>query len=182
MPPPSTASPPAPPKVEPTPSIPRYTPSEEATHLARSTQLKDSGNSLFAISNYDGALSTYEQALAALPTYLDYEMAVLRSNVAACCVKLEEWKRCVEECDKGVESLENTEKEMQSSAEEGRVQEIEDEDDGDGSGREDVGVARKVYSGEDVARIKTKLLLRRAKAKSEMGGWAELQGALEGEF
>jgi hypothetical protein len=53
-------------------------------------------------------------------------MAVLRSNVAACCVKLEKWKRCVEECDKGVEALEGAEKEMQSAAGEGRVQEIED--------------------------------------------------------
>jgi hypothetical protein len=43
-------------------------------------------------------------------------------------------------------------------------------------------VVRKVYNEEDVARIRTKLLLRRAKAKSEINGWAELQGALEGEF
>jgi hypothetical protein len=162
-----------------TPSIPRYTPSDEATHLARSTQLKNSGNSLFAISNYDGALSTYEQAIAALPIYLDYEMAVLRSNVAACCVKLEEWKRAVEECDKGMDGLESVEKEMAQGGE-GGVQEIEDgEEDG---GDEEVGVARKVPSDEDVKRIRTKLLLRRAKAKSEIGGWAELQGAVEGKM
>ena len=35
-------------------------------------------------------------------------------------------------------------------------------------------------SPEDISRIRTKLLLRRARARSELGGWAELQGAMEG--
>lgn len=33
---------------------------------------------------------------------------------------------------------------------------------------------------DDIRRIRTKALMRRARAKSEQGGWGNLQGALEG--
>lgn len=35
---------------------------------------------------------------------------------------------------------------------------------------------------EDVQRIRAKALMRRAKARSELGGWGNLQGAEEGEW
>jgi tetratricopeptide (TPR) repeat protein len=133
-------------------SIPRYSAAEEATHLTNSTNLKNSGNSLFAISNYDGALSAYEQAVAALPTYLDFEMAVLRSNMAACCVKLEEWKKAVEECDKGLEGLDAVEEERKKNEDE-RVVEIEDDSE-DGNAEEGT-VERSLATEEDVKRIRT---------------------------
>ncbi len=37
-------------------------------------------------------------------------------------------------------------------------------------------------SRNDVQKIRVKVLLRRAKARTELGGWAELQGADEGNF
>ena len=35
---------------------------------------------------------------------------------------------------------------------------------------------------EDIRRIRAKALMRRAKAKSEEGGWGNLQGAEEGQY
>jgi tetratricopeptide (TPR) repeat protein len=151
------------------PPIPRYPPAEEAAHIAESTALRKSANALFTISDYSGALIGYEHALAALPAYLDYELAVLRSNVAACYVKMGEWKRAVEESERGLERLDDVEKEAAEKV----VEVAEGEEEGE---------RRSLPSEEDVRRIRTKLLLRRAKAKSEIGGWAELQGAMEGKL
>lgn len=145
--------------------------------LGTSHALKASANSLFAISDYSAALLGYERALAELPNYLEYELAVLRSNMAACCVRMEEWKRAVEEAERGIEGLEVCEKEVE---EEGRskVEEVGDDEERDEQGEE--VERRKGPSLEDVRRIKMKLLLRRAKARSEIGGWAALQGAQDG--
>jgi hypothetical protein len=167
------------------PQIPRYPPDEEAAMLADSRAIRSSSNSLFAISDYDGAMAGYERALAALPAYLEYETAVLRANMAACFVKMKEWKRVVEEADRGLDSLGDWEKEKERPL-------VEDEDaaeprDGTAS---DGGPGQTEAQGtknsdaepshEDVCRIRSKLLLRRAKAGVEMGGWAALQRSLEG--
>jgi hypothetical protein len=185
----STKDPPSPPPPSAVASaaaahIPHYPPAREAALLKQSYTLKAEANTLFTTANYSGALTGYEQAVASLPSYLDFEMAVLRSNIAACFVKLEEWKRCVEEADKGLEALDAMEKEKEGEGDE-RVVEIEDEEiDGDEGADDDATVVavegRKIPSEEDVLRIRTKLLLRRAKAKTEMGGWADLQAAQEG--
>jgi len=153
--------------------------------LADSRAMRSSSNSLFAISDYDGAMAGYERALAALPAYLEYETAVLRANMAACFVKMKEWKRVVEEADRGLDSLGDWERENERPL-------VEDEDaaeprDGTAS---DGGPGQTEAQGtknsddaepshEDVCRIRSKLLLRRAKAGVEMGGWAALQRSLE---
>jgi hypothetical protein len=41
-------------------------------------------------------------------------------------------------------------------------------------------VSEKGQREADVERIRTKALMRRARARSELGGWANLQGAEEG--
>jgi hypothetical protein len=167
----------------PAPKIPRLPLDEEATLLTQSNNIKSSANSLFTISDYTAAITGYERALTALPTYLDYEMAVLRSNITACYVKLAEWKSVVEEADKGLEHLEFSEKEVEEeekkTAEE-KVVEVVDEEDAKRLDEEDKERRRKLPGKEDVIRIRSKLLLRRAKARMEIGGWAALQGAQEG--
>jgi hypothetical protein len=153
--------------VIPHPRIPRFPAEEEASMLASSRALRASANSLFAISDYDGAVAGYERALAALPSYREYEAAVVRANMAACFVKTAEWKGVVREADQGLDALEEWEKEDSDA-----VEEVE-------PGESECGEEPKV---EDVRRIRSKLLLRRAKANAEIGGWAALQRALDGEY
>lgn len=74
--------------------------------LASSHELKSQANTQFSKQDYSSAISTYDRALAELPSFLDYEMAVLQSNIAACHLKLEQWKEAVESCEKGLDGLE----------------------------------------------------------------------------
>jgi hypothetical protein len=164
-------------------NIPRYSPSEEASLVAESDKLKQSANKLFTVSDFTSAITGYEKALAPLPSYLDFEIAVLRSNIAACFLKLEEWKNCIDEADKGLERLvdyEKTEGEVEEAeSKEERIVEVgDDEDVQEGLVVEPKRARRR--GKDEVQRIRIKLLLRRAKARTETGGWAPLQGALEG--
>ncbi|EXJ55224.1 hypothetical protein A1O7_08150 [Cladophialophora yegresii CBS 114405] len=84
----------------------RFSPTSETRMVSASNELKAQANALFARAEYVSAISTYDRALAELPRYLDYEMAVLQSNVAACHVKLEQWKDAVEACEAGLGGLE----------------------------------------------------------------------------
>ncbi len=74
--------------------------------LASSHDLKSQANTQFSNQDYSSAIGTYDRALAELPGYLDFEMAVLQSNIAACHLKLEQWKEAVDSCEKGLEGLE----------------------------------------------------------------------------
>ena len=74
--------------------------------LSASHELKSQANTLFARQDFSSAISTYDRALAELPNYLDYEMAVLQSNIAACHLRLEQWKDAMESCERGLEGLE----------------------------------------------------------------------------
>ncbi|KIW63691.1 hypothetical protein PV04_08674 [Phialophora macrospora] len=84
----------------------RFSPTSETRMVSASNELKAQANTLFARADYVSAISTYDRAMAELPRYLDYEMAVLRSNIAACHLKLEQWKDAVEACEAGLEGLE----------------------------------------------------------------------------
>ncbi|KXT03358.1 hypothetical protein AC578_3965 [Pseudocercospora eumusae] len=154
----------------------RFPPAEEAKLLTESTSIKSSGNELFSHGSYENALQTYDRALSSCPNYLDYELAVLRSNMAACHIKLQEWKAAIESADKGVENLERleplpeaktAEDEIEKSVEEEMAERMEKFQN---SGRRALNEIRK---------LQVKLLMRRAKARAEMGGWASLQGAEE---
>lgn len=171
------------------PVIERFSPEEEATLLAESNSLKGSANQLFGKGSFENAIQTYDRALSSCPNYLDYELAVLRSNVAACHLKLQEWKEAVESAEKGITNLENLEPlptlpKPKDSRKEGK--DAVEEANGDGieevSEEVEERIAKLQKSGrtlDEVRKLQIKLLMRRAKAKAELGTWANLQGADE---
>ncbi|KAM7222739.1 Tetratricopeptide repeat protein 1 [Rhypophila decipiens] len=173
----------------------RFSPEEE--EATESNTHKAEANSLFTSGNYNAAISKYDEALAVCPNYLDYDLAVLRSNIAACHLKLEEWKEAVENATKaldGLDKLEREEKEKENNdASTKNVAGAEEEDDDVveveivSAGAAKAGpavsaadspadVARRKRQ-EDIARIRSKALMRRARAKSELGGWRDLEDA-----
>ncbi|PLB47505.1 hypothetical protein P170DRAFT_409602 [Aspergillus steynii IBT 23096] len=168
----------------------RFPAEEEAELLKASHSIKTEANQLFAAASYDQAISCYDRALASCPSYLDYEVAVLRSNMAACYLKLEDWKSsvdaataCIECLDKVVppsnsEETEDTKKKKQDPEPTDEVVEISGDDE-----EEELKELQRLQDldkrKQDVMRIRAKALMRRARAKSQLGGWGNLQGAEE---
>lgn len=148
---------------------------------------------MFSSASYDQAISCYDRALASCPNYLDYEVAVLRSNVAACYLKLEDWKAAVDSATACIDCLDriippSTQQDTDASTGKEQAADSKDQEDavveisGDNEEAEKATLGRLQKNDErrrDVARIRAKALLRRAKAKSQQGGWASLQGAEE---
>ena len=81
-----------------------------------------------------------------MPNYLDYEIAVLQSNISACHLKLDDWKAAVDSATKSLDSLEkllpqkkrkkererkNNEAGKGKNAEEGREGDQDDDNDDD---------------------------------------------------
>ncbi|EEP79758.1 predicted protein [Uncinocarpus reesii 1704] len=171
----------------------RFPPSEEAHLLTQSNTQKSQANKLFSSARYSEAITIYDHALSFCPNYLDFEIAVLRSNIAACHLKLENWKAAVDAATTSIECLnrifpspapatsgDHEDKSKQSD--QGR----EDasaviELDADGDEEDEAEQLRRLNENdtrkEDVKRIRAKALMRRARAKMELGGWANLQGA-----
>ncbi|KAL1852580.1 hypothetical protein Plec18170_005711 [Paecilomyces lecythidis] len=170
----------------------RFPAEEEARLLEESHAVKAEANKLFAAACYDQAISAYDRALASCPNYLDYEIAVLRSNVAACHLKLEDWKSAVDAATASIEALERylpsskpnssdtedeKEKKLAEQADAGAVVELSAEDE-EAEKQLDI-LKRNDEQKENVRRIRAKALMRRARAKTELDGWANLQGAEE---
>lgn len=85
----------------------------------------------------------------------------------------------------GLDKLQGKGKEAGVVVDGGKNQEEEEEADeeiiSEGATKaEDVSVKGKREA--DIERIRAKALMRRAKGRSEMGGWSSLQGAEEGNF
>ncbi|KAK4985717.1 hypothetical protein LTR66_008085 [Elasticomyces elasticus] len=177
-----------------------FTPEEEAALLADSNNLKNSANTLFAKGSYGEAIQTYDRALASCPNYLDYDIAVLRSNIAACHLKLKDWKAAIESATGSLECLDRLDPPVKKSAVEAnqasggrRVEKLNGRTgDGASSVVEELddetaerleaasrALAKSGRSRADIQKIRVKVLLRRAKARTETGGWAALQGADE---
>ncbi len=185
----SDANNPSPTTSPPIPKDDRFPPQEEAALLAEYNSLKGSANQLFGSGSYDNAVQTYDRALSSCPNYLDYEIAVLRSNVAACHLKLREWKQASESATKGIGNLERLEglpsvRKERKQDEDGKdgVEELGNGDVEELSPDMEARMKRLQASGHTLAEVKKlqlKLLMRRAKARTESGGWAELQGAEE---
>jgi tetratricopeptide (TPR) repeat protein len=183
----TTAAPPAPSNSD------RFPPEEEASLLKDSHTLKSNANSLFGQGNYSTAIQTYDRALASCPVYLDYEIAVLRSNIAACHLKLEEWKEAITSAEKGLDCLERLEplpqlpKKPKTTSDGKKIdQDGEDEDLGVVEDLSNPATAARLEalqaSGQTIQTIRTlqtKLLTRRARARSSLSDWASLQGAEE---
>ena len=148
--------------------------------LEESNAQKSTANKFFASSQYSQAVSEYDKALSSCPNYLEYEIAVLKSNIAACHLKLEDWKAAIESATAALDALDRLlpkkkEKKEDEVEKTGGVVEIE------GEGAEAEEELKKLEISDqrrdDILRIRSKALMRRAKAKSEEGGWANLQGA-----
>lgn len=167
----------------------RFPPQEEEQMVNASHDLKASANKQFAVKDYSSAISTYDKALAELPIYLDYELAVLQSNIAACYLQLRDWKEAIDSAERGLENLEKelpmpkpkgnstkdksnqqNEKEQNKTSDassngEREIIELPDDDDEEATAE----ALRKLNISDqrkaDVLRIRAKLLLRRARAK-----------------
>jgi len=189
----------------PTPAAPNSKPSEALLAEQRAAQSsnasKTAANALFAARDYDEAITTYQRALDDLGlTRLHYEVGVLKSNIAACYTKLEEWEKAVSAATDALEALAKALPEPGSTPEEGGgdaqgESHSKGDAEGDDEDRDGEGDAVELevesvppehvlemygHAPRDVARMRGKSLLRRAMARSRLGGWAALQGADEG--
>ncbi|PQE03698.1 tetratricopeptide repeat 1 protein [Rutstroemia sp. NJR-2017a BBW] len=160
----------------------KFSPEEEAELLNESNAQKASANALFAKSSFQDAIETYDKALSSCPNYLDYEIAVLKSNIAACHLKLEDWKEAVKAASAALDGLDRLQKKEKEEGAEKKVEEEEEADEeivSEGATKaEDTSERGKREA--DIERIRAKALMRRARARSEQDGWASLQGAEEG--
>lgn len=130
-------------------------------------------------------MQTYDRALSSCPNYLEYEIAVLHSNIAACHIKSEQWKEAIDSATKSIDSLERIDplpkqKDPRDSTKatlrsQSAVEETDDE-----TAEKIEALEKSGRTRDDVQKIRVKAFLRRAKARSETGGWAALQGAYEG--
>lgn len=154
---------------------------------------KVAANEKFAAGEYGAAIKIYAEAISSCPNYLYYERAVLNSNVAACHLKLEEWKETVKAAGESIDDLDRldptkakeTKKDSSPKSDDGKevVEAQEEEADEEivsvGAAKaEDTSAVAKRKA--DIERIRSKALLRRARARSELGGWSALGGAEEG--
>lgn len=195
----------------------RFSPDEERALLVESNTIKAEANALYSAKDYENALSKYEDAISTCPNYLDYERAVIQSNMAACHLQLEQWKDAIKVATKaldGIAALQKNEdgtepagieaegKQHVSGGQKGssapKVEKTDDEVDEEivssgatraasasasapppPSSESDTAKSVAETRKADVHRIRTKALLRRARARSEAGGWQNLAGAEE---
>lgn len=190
--------------------IEKFSPEEEAVSFTHSSNLvnissntpksllaeasadKAEANALFASSKYEAAITKYDEAVAVCPNYLDYDLAVLRSNISACHLKLEQWKDAISSATAALDDLDKIEREA-ALEQERREKERDEEEDVEEEivssgaskaapapvGADDSEEAARKKRQEDVLRIRAKALMRRARARSEEGGWQNLAGAEE---
>lgn len=157
--------------------------------LSESNTQKSQANRLFISSRYSEAIGEYDKALSSCPSYLEYECAVLKSNIAACHLKLEDWKEAVESATAALDALDR----LQPRKKVTKGKECDGEDEKAGAvveivGGDDDDVEKELAElklsderKEDIRRIRAKALMRRAKGRMEQGGWGNLAGAEEGE-
>ncbi|PTB43509.1 hypothetical protein M441DRAFT_135420 [Trichoderma asperellum CBS 433.97] len=176
------------------PEVVRFPPEEEAADA----------NALFASKDYQNALSRYDDAIASCPNYLHYERAVIQSNISACHLQIEQWTEAIKAATDAIDSLAKVEteeqlvpkdepKDTESDSKDEKTNDNKDEDDVEeeivSSGAERAAPmpppeptpeqAALENRRADILRIRTKALLRRARARSEAGGWSNLAGAEE---
>lgn len=112
---------------------------------------------------------------------------MLKSNVAACYLKLEDWKEAVKAATAALDGLDRLQGKggEASSSEEGKEKVEEEEADeeiiSEGATKAE-DTSDKGKREADIERIRAKALMRRGRARSEQGGWSNLEGAMEGEL
>ncbi|TKA33677.1 hypothetical protein B0A50_00513 [Salinomyces thailandicus] len=178
-------------------------PATEASLLAESQTLKTAGNAQFKQTAFSDAIQTYDRALAICPQTLNYDLAVLRSNIAACHLKLAEWKEAVTSADKALEALEklaplpappspkkknNKKKNKQPTSAGKDALEASDSDPEDPSSQqiEEVtptlelqmaNLSASCHTLDQLRTLQLKLLTRRATASTAQKTWSTLQAA-----
>ncbi|OCL10520.1 hypothetical protein AOQ84DRAFT_396811 [Glonium stellatum] len=166
------------PEADEKPLILQFSSSEEATLLEESNTQKANANTLFGSGDYSSAIQGYLKALSSCPVYFGYDVAVLHSNIAACHLKLRDWKATASAATEALESLDQLDPpaENQRPGEEthAQVEEVNEK-----TAVKIDALARSGRNRDDIQKIRTKALLRRAKARKEIGGWAALQGSEE---
>ncbi|KAI9847059.1 MAG: hypothetical protein M1837_003177 [Sclerophora amabilis] len=187
----------------------RFSKEEEAALLKESNEQKLQANTLFGSGEYSVAIVEYDKALSSCPNYLDYEIAVLRSNIAACQIKLVDWKAAVDAATISLEALERLDPKqppVQDQATDSTEDRITDLDKSEppksaaevpqseseapnpssippASTAQDESsppeTSRTTRSKDEINRLRAKVLQRRAKANTEVGGWSNLEAAEE---
>ncbi|KAJ3520809.1 hypothetical protein NM208_g13562 [Fusarium decemcellulare] len=174
---------------------PTFSPEEVEALVKESNAAKEEANVLFSSKQYNDALEKYEEAMSTCPKHIYYPRAVIQSNVAACHLKLEEWKEAIKAASAAIKELEELErtdpllnpdanKENEKGKEKAENEEDEDvEEEIISSGaskaapapesKEDAVKALK----DNILRIRLKSMMRRARACSEAGGWHNLTTA-----
>lgn len=167
--------------------------------MKESNEIKSQANDAFAAAKYKEAIELYDKSLQTCPRYLGYERAVLKSNIAACHLKTGEWKEAVKaagECLDLLDMAEGKKKEKKDKPDAGSesgnedddndVREVEQEEEEADEEIITPGATRaedtslKAKRKADIERIRVKALMRRGKARMEIGSWSSLQGAEEG--
>lgn len=112
---------------------------------------------------------------------------MLKSNVAACHLKLEDWKEAVNAATAALDKLDKLQgkvdggQKQEGEAENAKPKEEEaDEEIVSEGATNSEDTSDKGKREADIERIRAKSLMRRARGRSELGGWASLQGAEEG--
>ncbi|PYH96621.1 tetratricopeptide repeat protein 1 [Aspergillus ellipticus CBS 707.79] len=164
-------------------------PAEEETKLLEESQsIKAEANKLFTAGVYDQAISCYDRALSFCPNYLDYDVAVIHSNMAACYLKSEDWKACIDSATTCIERLNKVIPPATGDADSAKGKQKESDDGNavveitgdDEEAEEELKRLQKLDERKhDVMRIRAKALMRRARAKMQSSGWGNLQGAEE---
>ncbi|KAJ5925744.1 tetratricopeptide repeat protein 1 (TTC1) [Penicillium verhagenii] len=158
----------------------RFPAEEEAQLLKEAHEIKTEANQLYSSGCYDQAISCYDRALASCPNYLDYDVAVLRCNISACYLKMEDWKSAVDTATMSLDRLEKIipsepPKADQSDAQSSKPT-ISDTHDSDAvveiSGDDDEAEEKELKRLQEldetrtnVLRIRAKALMRRAKGE-----------------
>ncbi|KAM5354233.1 hypothetical protein ACJ41O_000883 [Fusarium nematophilum] len=166
----------------------RFSPEEEEALVKESNTAKEEANALFSSKEYQNALDKYDDAISSCPKYLYYQRAVVYSNIAACHLKLEQWKDAIKAASDALKSLEKLERNdpllSKDTGGDGDDEDVEEEIVSSGASR--AAPAPDSTADEAVAelksniqRIRSKSLMRRARARSEAGGWQNLAGAEE---
>jgi hypothetical protein len=122
-------------------------------------------------------------------------VAVLKSNIAACHIKLEEWKEAVVSATAALDGLErldpqpkkdnkkgkgteDNKSEVKEEKNDGAVVELDDDD--EEAERALAALKLSDERKEQIRSLRAKSLMRRARANNEQGGWATLAAAEEG--
>ena len=159
--------------------------------LAESQSIKAEATTFFTEDDFHNAASRYEDALLPLPRRAFFPRAVLHSNIAACHLKLEQWKDATKSATAALDALTALEAEDPSlTADDPKpVQEEEVEEEIVSTGAENSAPAppREGSSSSsssktdtlkaDILRIRTKSLLRRARAFANQDSWSALSSA-----